>query len=111
VTFTTIICGLLTVARTQEAFDFLHRIMLEQGVRPGVVTYNAVLHGVIDKVESVRIFMPPDFTLPLFKIFESVRILGGVISFSFVKDLCPWNSDHNKFNLIPLAYSFHLFSL
>ncbi|GMY31907.1 Plastidial pyruvate kinase 2 [Fagus crenata] len=45
--------------------------MLEQGVRPGVVTYNAVLHGVIDKVESVRIFMPPDFTLPLFKIFES----------------------------------------
>ncbi|GMY31906.1 Plastidial pyruvate kinase 2 [Fagus crenata] len=45
--------------------------MLEQGVRPGVVTYNAVLHGIIDKVESVRIFMPPDFTLPLFKIFES----------------------------------------
>ena len=106
-TFTTIICGLLSAARTQEAFDFLHRIMLKQGVRPGVVTYNAVLHGVIDKVESVRIFMPPDFTLPLFKIFESVRIF----SFSFVKDLCPWNSNHNKFNLIPLAYSFHLFSL
>ena len=50
-TFTTIICGLLSVARTQEAFDFLHCIMLEQGVRPGVVTYNTVLHGVIDKVE------------------------------------------------------------
>ena len=45
VTFTTIIPGLLKDGIIQEAFEFLYHVMPERGVRPGVVTYNAVLHG------------------------------------------------------------------
>ena len=45
VTFTTIILGLLKYGIIQEAFEFLYHVMAERGVRFGVVTYNAVLHG------------------------------------------------------------------
>lgn len=41
----TVICGMLNVGRIGEALDLLHKVMPEKGVRPGVVTYNAVLRG------------------------------------------------------------------
>ena len=45
VTFTTIIQVLSKVGITQEDFEFLYHVMPNGGVRPGVVTYNVVLHG------------------------------------------------------------------
>ena len=45
VTFTTILQVLSKVGITREAFEFLYHVMPERGVRPGVVTYNAVFHG------------------------------------------------------------------
>lgn len=38
-------CGLLTQGRAEEALDVLDRVMPENGLKPIVVTYNAVMRG------------------------------------------------------------------
>ncbi|KAF8398273.1 hypothetical protein HHK36_017200 [Tetracentron sinense] len=59
VTFTTIMCGILSIGRTEEALDLLNQKMPEQDLSPGVVTYNAVLRGLckLSKIdEAMGIF-------------------------------------------------------
>ncbi|PWA38529.1 Pentatricopeptide repeat-containing protein [Artemisia annua] len=59
VTLTTIISGLLTVGKTQEALDVLLKVMPEKSFHLNVITYNVVLCGLfklLHVIEAMKVF-------------------------------------------------------